>query len=261
MLSALLLLAVAAAPPPTRFDISVGWTAIGSYDPFTPAAGTFTAGAPGVDSRLDTGLWAFRAAADVMDRSLRMRQLNFEVRRRVLRFNGVQLGLAAQYADVALRHESGPGNADAPVTRREARLYWGGVDVSRHFSWAEASVLCAAGSYRGRFYRTPDDEPFTGAGLVGVDALPITGAELSARDIVIADRVRMSVSARYLRILGGHSPWVPDSDMSGSLSLGVRAGTVCGKPFFIGGLVRLGPQGPALMTNRAFGLHGTLRFK
>jgi hypothetical protein len=103
--------------------------------------------------------------------------------------------------------------------------------------------------------------PFADTETLGADATGIMGFELKVRNGVIRDRVRFGGSVRYLRILGGHTSWVPQSDLSASATLEVRVLKIRGKPVYIGGRGKAGPSGPGLLTNSSFSIRGTVKFK
>jgi hypothetical protein len=248
---------------PFSLDVSAGWVSTNSVDPFgRTGPTTFTAGMPLIGARIHGTSWYAELAGQLMHTSLANRNVTASVGRDLFRTGPLHWGLGMEIADIRFRREDFRTDDVIVGTSRAATAILAGVNIGTGtYRGMSVRVTALGGWYRNRYGSIVELPGFTGDEPLADSEERIFGGRLAVNGITVADRIELSGAVRYLRIAGGHPSSLPGSELSGSANLTIRVFGLRKKQLFIGGLARFGPAGPALITDKTFGLRGIWKLR
>ena len=246
----------AARPYASEVTLQVMSDVSAPTDPFTSTGnGAFTLVGTGLGVHIDTRPWYLDVGAQLLDRSLRQRYLTLTVERHIATVGPVDIGLETDYWELGFRHRTLLVVDTELSTQRQGRAVMAGP------SWrfagpghTELTVATLAGWYANRYDSVVAADNLTLLSPLVNDQLTIGGARFALRSPVVARRLVLYASVRYFRLWGARSSWTPGSEWSGETALDVRMLSVRKRSLFLGATARLGPAGPGLVTDTAFGL-------
>jgi len=177
-------------------------------------------------------------------------------------FGPVRGGIELTYWELGFRRRTMTIGELGIETERQGRAAMGGFVVKTPGPY-QTEVTCAvtAGWYANRYTSAlAVDSILFMEPLVSDDAT-IGSTRIALVGPLIADRVRISGSARYFRLFGEHSSWAPGHEWSGEALVDIRTFAVRRKSIYVGAHARFGPSGPGLVTDKTFGLRMKWRLR
>jgi hypothetical protein len=255
----------APTPPRTPFslDASAGWVITNQVDPFgRTGPTTFSVGMPLIGARIRNTSWYAELAGQLMHTSLANRNVTASVGRDLFRTGSLRWGLGMEVSDVRFRREDFRTDDVLVGTNRAATAVLAGLNIGTGtYRGMSVRVSALGGWYQNRYGSIVELPGFAGVEPLADSEERLVGGKLTVNGITIANRIEFSGSVRYLRIAGSHPSSIPGDELSGSANLTIRLFRLRGKQLFIGGLARFGPAGPALITDKTFGLRGIWRLR
>lgn len=232
-------------------------------DPFgVGGSGGFTAQTVGIGMRLDTQAWYIEFSGQLLDRSVRQRRIVTTMDHQFVKIGRVGLGLQLNYWELGFRERSVVIDSVELVTLRHGRAAMGGP-VLRFSGPRHSRISCSftAGWYTNRYDSIVESGVTIVSEPVVADVAPIGMARLELRTAPIAHRVQITGSVRYIRTWGQTSSWTPEDEWSGGASVDIRVLGLKRKSLLVGAVVRFGPRGPGLVSDKTFGLRGTWKVR
>lgn len=248
---------------PFSVDVSAGWTLTRQVDPFgRTGPTTFSVGMPLIGAHLRNSAWYAELAGQLMHASLANRNVTASVGRDLFRTGPLHWGLSMEVADVRFCRDDFRTDDVLVGTNRAATAMMAGLNIGTGtYRGMSVRVTALGGWYRNRYGSIVELPGFTGDEPLADSEERLFGGRVTVTGVTVANRVELSGSARYLRIVGGHPSSLPGDELSGSANLTIRVFGVRKKQLFIGGLARFGPSGPALIADKTFGLRGIWRLR
>lgn len=262
-LTLLLAAPAAAGRPGYGLDISAGVEVSRMTDPFgvgPPSSFTPIGVGPGVT--FGDGQWYIDFSGQLLDRSLRQRRIATTMSRMFVHRGAFSFGIEADYWELGFRQRY-VRIIDTDIrTYRQGRAILGGL-TTRWRGPRSIDVSCSlgAGGYTNEYDSIVDAAGIFTAEPLARDATMIFKARVGVQTGMIRNRVAIHASVRHFRVTSTHSSWIPGSEWSGDATLHVRIASRGRKSILVGAVVRFGPDGPSLVTDKTFGLRGTLKLR
>ena len=216
--------------------------------PLSPISG-------GIGVQIDTRHWYIDFSVELMARSLRQRRIAISADYYMLSTGFADIGLELTFWELGFRRRATIIDGTELETERRGRTIMSGPVLRRSGPWhTQLTGAVLAGWYTNRYISAEETDRYSSSAPIAEDDSTIGGARFALTAPSIANRIAIGGSVRYFHLLGPHSAFVPESEWSGEISFDVRTLSRRKKAIFVGALVRFGPRGPGLVTDKTFGI-------